>query len=294
MAGGCIQEHKNAGVHNLLKQLLRLLAIAAITFKETVRHPLFWVALSAASLFLLVSANLALFSFGEEDRLMFDTGIAIVTVSGMIIAVFYASSAFFGGGDENGAAAALLCKTVDRGGFIVGKLIGAAFAVFVMDTLLALVFAAILAIFGEGDGRDVEGRSLGIYRFLRLFDVRLLLATSLAFFQTMVVLTISTFLATRVRAFANVCVCMVVYVAGHLADGASRLCAESDGATRVLLKGLLSVVPHLHFFDASAVGAVISADYAMSYLLLVAAYALCYCCLFATLSVMSFQRKDIT
>jgi len=110
--------------------------IAANAFMELIRQPVFLLLMTASVLFELFLAVPYYFAFGDEPKLVENSVLAVMFLSGLFGAVLSASSSL-AREIRSGTALAVLSKPVGRVRFLLGKYTGLAAAL----TLLAYVNA---------------------------------------------------------------------------------------------------------------------------------------------------------
>ncbi|MGR3318535.1 MAG: ABC transporter permease [Candidatus Anammoxibacter sp.] len=268
------------------------LAIANITFKEIIRQPLFYVIIFSSIVLMLLSSCFTLFAFGEEGRLIKDMGSTTITISGLIIAIFYTANAFT---DElkKTTVVTILCKAVNKAGFIIGKFLGTALVVILSNIILLVVFALITSFYGIWSGTDELPHSFfkGVYLAM---DNSLLLGVYFAFLQVLILGAICLLLSVLLPAVSNISICFAIYIFGHLSDYLNTYIQKSEGLVMWLPKIALSIIPNLQFFDVELFrdNAFQSHDI-FSYLLVTSFYTICYCAIMIVFTIFSFQRKDI-
>ena len=116
--------------------------IAANAFMELVRQPVFLLLMSSSTAFLVFLATVPYFGFGEDQKLVKDSALAVIMLSGLFGAVLTAASSV-AREIRSGSVLAVLAKPVSRLLFLLAKYAGVAAAL----TLLTLVnlLAALLA-----------------------------------------------------------------------------------------------------------------------------------------------------
>ena len=126
--------------------MTRLASIAAASFGELLRLPVYLAVLSGGVAFITVLANLSYFEFGEEARLVKQSVMAFILVGGLFTAAFGAAASI-SREIRLGTALAVLSKPVGRVSFLLGKFAGLAgalglqVAVHLLAALLASRFA---------------------------------------------------------------------------------------------------------------------------------------------------------
>ena len=112
----------------------QFLTIAANAFMELVRQPIFLLLMTASVMFELFLAVPYYFAFGDEPKLVDNSVLAVMFLSGLFGAVLSASSSL-AREIRSGTALAVLSKPVGRIKFLMGKFAGLAAAL----TLLTYV-----------------------------------------------------------------------------------------------------------------------------------------------------------
>lgn len=118
------------------------LTIAANTFRELARQPVYLLLTTASISFSIVIAGLPYFGFGDDPKLVRDGALAVTLLAGLLAAVLSASSSVT---EEirKGTALAVLSKPIDRLTFVMGKYCGIAWAITLLTLLNTL--SALLA-----------------------------------------------------------------------------------------------------------------------------------------------------
>jgi ABC-type transport system involved in multi-copper enzyme maturation permease subunit len=116
----------------------QLLTLAGNGFVEILREPVYLVLLLVSVSVVGTMPGLALFAFGEEQKLVIDSGLAMVFVIGLAAAGYHASSTL-SGEIRRGTALVVLAKPVGRLTFLLGKFLGltASLGILVLANLLA-------------------------------------------------------------------------------------------------------------------------------------------------------------
>ena len=120
----------------------QLLALAGNGFIEILREPVYLVLLLVSVGVVGTMPGLALFAFGEEQKLVVDSALAMMFVIGLAAAGYHASSTL-SGEIRRGTALVVLAKPVGRLTFLLGKFLGLAASLAVLTA--ANLLAALLA-----------------------------------------------------------------------------------------------------------------------------------------------------
>lgn len=139
----------------------QFLTIAKNTFMELIRQPIFLLLMTASASFEVFLSCINYFGFGDEPKLVKNTVLAVMLLSGLFGAVLSASAAV-AREIRSGTALAVLAKPVGRTQFLLAKYFGLAAALTVLTyvNMLAALFAARMAFNAYG---SVDYQALGIY-----------------------------------------------------------------------------------------------------------------------------------
>ena len=117
----------------------RFYTIAANTFTETIRQPIYGVILLATAILLVLNVSLAAFTLDDDDKLLLDLGLSTLLLSGLFLSAFSATGVL-SREIENKTVMTVLSKPVNRPVFILGKFLGLLAALAVAFYLCFLVF----------------------------------------------------------------------------------------------------------------------------------------------------------
>jgi len=143
----------------------QFITIAANAFLELIRQPVFLLLATASALFIMFLATPYYFAFGDEPKLVKNSVLAVMLLSGLFGAVLSASASL-ARELHRGTALAVLSKPVGRAQFILAKFAGVALAlvVLVYVNLLAALLTSRMAFdaYGSTDFFALGTFSLGI------------------------------------------------------------------------------------------------------------------------------------
>jgi len=105
-----------------------MLTIAANTFTETLRQPVYAVIIALALLLFIISPSLTMYTLDEDIKLLREIGLSTLFLSGLFIAIFSATGAVTEE-IETRTITTVLSKPVARPVFILGKFLGVTIAV---------------------------------------------------------------------------------------------------------------------------------------------------------------------
>lgn len=124
----------------------QFITISTNAFMELIRQPVFLLLLSCSAIFSVYLASLPYFGFGDDPKLVKDSVLAVMLLSGLLGAVLCASNSV-SREIRSGTALAVLAKPVSRVSFLLAKYAGLAAALTVLAyvDLLASLLASRMA-----------------------------------------------------------------------------------------------------------------------------------------------------
>lgn len=121
----------------------QLLAIARVTFAESIRQPVVAV-IAVAGVILLVLANpLTTFTLEDDQRMLVEVGISTVFLAGLLLAALVATGVLTRE-IENRTVLTVVSKPVDRPVLLLGKFLGALGAILVCYAFLACAYMLVV------------------------------------------------------------------------------------------------------------------------------------------------------
>src|SRR6266480_5524989 len=115
----------------------QFLTIASNAFMELVRQPVFLLLMTCAAVFNVFLSAVPYFGFGDDPKLVKDSTLAVMLLSGLFGAVLNASASV-AHEIRSGTALAVLAKPVGRAQFLLAKYLGLATALSVLTYVNAL------------------------------------------------------------------------------------------------------------------------------------------------------------
>lgn len=119
--------------------LQQTFTIAANTFQESIRQPIFSVLLLVAAVALVLNPSLAAYTLEDDNQLLVDLGLSTLFLAGLLVAAFTATGSI-SAEIENKTVLTVVSKPVPRPVFILGKYAGVAAALAVAYWILSIVF----------------------------------------------------------------------------------------------------------------------------------------------------------
>lgn len=268
----------------------KVAAIARTTAKEAFAQPLFWVELSLGAALLLLFTVIPYNTFGEDIKMLKDSGLTLIMLLSIGLAVWTASVSI-AEELEGRTALTLLSKPIGRRQFVFGKFLGVLIPAFVMFTLLSTLFLETIDFKLVYDARETAN-PVPTADHLK-FEVLLTLpALFLAFLETTVLASISIAISTRWPMLPNLMTCFAVYVLGHLTP---LIVQSSIGQFKLVTfvgRLLATVLPMLDAFKSDAA---IAADRVipLSYIGAACGYTLLYGTIAMLLALLLFEDRDL-
>jgi len=269
----------------------KIMAVASATAKEAINEPLFQVVLALGAFALVAFIFIPYNTFGEDVKMLKMCALDLIMFLSIIVAAWTASVSI-SEEIEGRTALTVLSKPIGRIQFIFGKFIGVVQSV----SLLYLFLGALLFVVVSGkvvyDVRESSApEALWPDCFAEIYGIAPGLL--LAFFETMVITSISVAISTRLSMVPNLLISLSVYALGNLAP----LLVQSKvndpyGIVHFVGQLLATVLPVLENFNLhSAIAAGI--DVPFVYL----AWALLYCLLYSAvamlLALILFEDRDL-
>ena len=134
--------------------------IAANTFRESVREPVFFLMLFCALVLIGHYPSAALFVFSEQLKLVVDSSMATTLVFSLVVAVVCAAHTI-SREMKNGTVLLLMSKPVTRGSFVLGKILG------IMAAITVFVFlcnaSSLMSVLIAKDQFRLDYTAMGLY-----------------------------------------------------------------------------------------------------------------------------------
>ena len=268
----------------ILGSAQRMWAIGLNTFREAVRNKVLYILVMFAVVLMGFSLVLGSLSLHEEVRLIRDLGLAGISLSGVIIALFLGVNLLSKELDKK-TVYAILPKPVHRWEFLLGKFLGLALTMSALVALMSALLALFLAIQGGRHGAVMLRAEILILE-------ELLLVTAVAMF-------FSSFSSPYLSAMFTAALWVIGRNTGELeALAAKKLAGTFTGRAASLV---VELVPDFRMFYISGASlgdpgivSVHDAFVGWGYVGQATLYALAYGGLCLVASVLLFRRRDLT
>ncbi|HZZ27637.1 MAG TPA: ABC transporter permease [Pirellulales bacterium] len=287
-----------AGVAGLviLYMLMRLLipkimAVASATAKEAINEPVFQVVLALGSFALVAFVFIPYNTFGEDVKMLKMCALDLIMFLSIIVAAWTASVSI-AEEIEGRTALTVLSKPVGRIQFIVGKFLGVVQSVSLLYLFLGVILLVVVCGKVVYDVRESSApEALWPDCFAEMSGI--VPGLVLAFFETIVITSISVAISTRLSMIPNLLISLSVYALGNLAPLlVQSKVADPYGIVHFVGELLATVLPVLENFNLhSAIAA--GQDVPLVYL----KWALLYCFLYSSvamlLALILFEDRDL-
>lgn len=270
--------------------LPKVAAVARTTAREIRSQPVFWVILALGIVGLVLFAVLPYSTFGEDVKVVQDSGVTWVKVLAFLLAVWSASVSI-ADEIEGRTALTVLSKPVRRWQFVLGKFLGVLGPVVVVFIVLgaALMFAVTFKL------ADESRRMASLPEFpamMRSAMLQTLPGLVLAWFETVVLASIAVAISTRLPMVPNLVICFSVYVIGHLVPLVVQSSVGRLEMVAVVGRLLATILPVLDHFDVQA--AIVAGNVVpLEYVAWAAGYAVLYSTVALLVALLLFDGRDL-
>jgi ABC-type transport system involved in multi-copper enzyme maturation permease subunit len=250
----------------------RILAVAANTFRETVRERVLYNLVFFAVLMTLTGLLVGQLSIRQNEKILKDIGLASMDLFGTLIAVFIGTG-LVSKEIERRSLYPLLAKPLGRGEFFLGKFAGLAFTLLVNVGVMAAGLALTLLATGLRPDPALAGAVYPI-----LLGLLLVVAFAMLF---------STQTSSVLASLFTVC----VVIAGRFADVVRNVREVAPGVPRWAAEAAYAVLPNFRNFDFKdrvAYGEAVPAGV----LAWVTAYGVAWIAIVLILGLLSFRSRD--
>jgi ABC-type transport system involved in multi-copper enzyme maturation permease subunit len=257
----------------LLKQIVKVKAIALNTVKEATRNKVFYNSLIFALLVIGASVLVGDLSLGLSDKITKDIGLAAILVFGLLTAILIGTS-LVSKEDERRTLYTILAKPVHRYEFLFGKYLGLCLTLLVNVVVMAM-FLQVVILWRRGE-----------------FSLPLTKAILLIYFELILVAAMALLFSTLSSQALSTAFTLAFYIVGHLtADLKTVGSAAQSQFSQRLIDLCYYVLPNFNNFNIRA-DVVHGVHISNGHILSVVLYGALYIAAFFCLSVLSFQRKE--
>jgi ABC-type transport system involved in multi-copper enzyme maturation permease subunit len=255
-------------------RLARIWAVAANTFRETVRERVLYNLVVFAIIMTGSGLLMGELSIRQDEKIIKDIGLASMELFGTLIAIFIGVG-LVAKEIERRSLHPLLAKPLGREEFFLGKFAGLGLTLLVNVLVMAAGLALTLAFTGRGVDPDLLKAILPIYLGLLVVVALALLFSTLSSSALAAVFTVG------------------MVVAGRFSDVIRNMREVAPGAPRWLVQFLYYALPNFRNFDFKdrvAYGDPVS----LAAMAAVTAYAAVYVGLVLLIGVSAFKSRELS
>lgn len=256
------------------QSLNRIRAVAANTFRETVRERVLYNLAFFAVLMMAAGLLLQDLSLRQDEKIVKDVGLAAMEFFGTVIAIFIGVG-LVSKEIERRSIYALLAKPLSRGEFLLGKFSGLSFTLLV--NVAAMTVGLYLTLAATGRGLDPQ-----------------LLKAVAAIYAGLVTTVALALLFSTVSSSMLATICTVLLaLAGRFSDILRNAHELAPGMPRWLCEGLYYALPNMRNFDLKD-RIVHGLPVSLGDLAFVFVYALVYSGMLLSLAHTAFRTREFT
>ena len=268
----------------------RIAAIAATTTKEAIGQPVFAVALIVGTVLLLAFIVIPYNTFGEDVKMLKDSGLTLIKVLALLVVIWTASVAV-ADEIEGRTALTVLSKPLTRPQFILGKFAGLVLVALLVFLILGSVLMATTSLKVVYDARE-GAKTDPIWRDCADEMITVVPGLVLSLLETILLAAISLAVSTRLGMVPNLIICFTIYALGHLVPLIVQSSVGKFAIVRFVGQLFATILPVLEHFtiEAAVVGGV---PVPWSYLAWAALYAGLYSAVALLVALVLFQNRDL-
>jgi len=268
----------------------RIAAVASATTKEAIGQPIFSVALIVGAVLLLAFIVIPYNTFGEDVKMLKDSGLTLIKVLALLVVVWTASVSV-AEEIEGRTALTVLSKPLTRPQFILGKFAGLVLVALLVFLILGTVLLTSTSLKLVYDAR--EGAKLDpIWRDCADEMITVVPGLVLSLLETILLAAVSLAVSTRLSIVPNLIICFTIYALGHLVPLIVQSSVGKIAVVRFVGQLFATILPVLEHFtiEAAVVGGV---PVPWSYLGWAALYAGLYSAVALLVALVLFQDRDL-
>jgi ABC-type transport system involved in multi-copper enzyme maturation permease subunit len=268
----------------------RVAAIAAATTKEAIGQPIFAVALVAGAVLLLAFIVIPYNTFGEDVKMLKDSGLTLIKVLAVLVVVWTASVAV-ADEIEGRTAMTVLSKPVRRWQFIIGKYAGLVLVAALVFLILGGILLSTTSLKVIYDARE-SSKTDPLWSDCANEMITVVPGLVLSFLETILLAAVSLAVSTRLSMVPNLIICFTVYALGHLVPLIVQSSVGKFAIVRFVGQLFATLLPVLEHFtiEAAVVGGV---PVPWGYLGWAALYAGLYATVALLIALVLFQDRDL-
>lgn len=254
---------------------MKSLLIGGQTFKEIYKSKILFGTLLIGLFLLLMTFVVAEFSYGVPGKVTLDIGLGLISLSGVSIALFLGAR-LLPSEIENRTLYMVLSRPVSRKDFLIGKMIGLSGILLANLLFLYLLLYGLIFLLGGKTG-DLLGWSL--------FFI---------FIESLLVMLMVVFFSLISNTIISIIMTLTLFVAGHGVETVKQTSLYlNDGNLKVFIDLYSQWMPNFNAFNIKSF-VLYEKFIEPSWLLRASSYASLWCLLFLILSVVIFNKRELT
>ena len=232
----------------------RLAAIASATTKEAIGQPVFTVAIVAGIALLVAFIAIPYNTFGEDVKMLKDSGLTLIKVLALLVVVWTASVSV-AEEIEGRTALTVLSKPITRWQFVLGKFAGLVLVALLVFLILGGVLLATTSLKVVYDARE-SAKTDPLWRECAEEMITVVPGLVLSLLETILMAAVSLAVSTRLGMVPNLIICFTVYALGHLVPLIVQSSVGKFAIVRFVGKLIATLLPVLDHFtiEAAVVG----------------------------------------
>lgn len=271
----------------------KLSAISLATIKSEMAQPIFVIMLLVASALIVMFVYVPYNTFGEDIKMLKDTGMVLILLIGIFLAVWAASKSV-SEEIEGRTALTVLSKPIGRREFILGKFLGISWTLAILFIILGAVLLVAVAYKPIYDARE-SSKLEATWQACYSETIQLVPGLLLAYMEAIVFAAVSVAISTRLSMLANFLICMSIYLIGHLTPLMVQSSVAVEAFEPVVFIGQLTatvfpVLDHFNIQAAIAAGTTVPVAYL--------GWSFLYCLIYSTIAILLalvfFEDRDLT
>lgn len=268
----------------------RVAAIASATAKEALGQPIFSVALIAGAVLLVAFIVIPYNTFGEDVKMLKDSGLTLIKVLSLLVVVWTASVAV-SEEIEGRTAMTVLSKPVKRWQFVIGKYAGLVMVASLVFLILGSVLLSTTSLKVIYDARE-SSKTDPIWIDCANEMITVVPGLVLSFLETILLAAVSLAVSTRLSMVPNLIICFMIYALGHLVPLIVQSSVGKFAIVRFVGQLFATLLPVLEHFtiEAAVVGGV---AVPWDYLGWASLYAGLYVTVALLIALVLFQDRDL-
>lgn len=280
-----------AGLYLLFRLVpRRIAAVASATTKEAIGQPIFPVAIIVGAVLLMAFIVIPYNTFGEDVKMLKDSGLTLVKVLALLVVVWTASVSV-ADEIEGRTALTVLSKPLTRRQFILGKFAGLVLVTLLVFLILGsvlLMTTSLKVVYDAREGAKVDP----LWRDCADEMITVVPGLVLSLLETILLAAVSLAVSTRLGMVPNLIICFTVYALGHLVPLIVQSSVGKFAIVRFVGQLFATILPVLEHFtiEAAVVGGV---PVPWSYLGWAALYAALYSTVALLVALILFQDRDL-